>query len=86
MSASGPGRAGKPTFSNSNGGPLSPIDFTSLPDLLLRLELELDKLELDLDLELVTILDAASCGIVGLVLDLDELLSLLLLLLNLELF
>ena len=86
MSAPGPGRAGKPTFSYSCGGPLPLIDFTFLPDLLLRLELELDNLELDLDLELLTKLDAASCGIVGLVLDLDELLSLLLLLLTFELF
>ena len=59
--------------------------------MLLKLELDLDLPVfmpdgLVLDLELVNVLDAASGGIVGLELDLDELLSLLLLLLNLELF
>ena len=92
MSAPGPGRAGKPTFSYPCGGPLPLIDFTFLlssflPDLLPRLGLVLDILVLDLGLELFLLkleLEAAPCGIVELVLDLD--LGDELLLLCLELF
>ena len=87
MSAPGPGRAGKPTFSYPCGGPLPLIDFSLLPDLLLSVGLELDILVLDLDLEFFLLKlehDTASCGIVELVLDLD--LGDELLLLCLELF